>query len=174
MDKSRQQTITGRLGGLFYYRLTMRDEFMSANGWYYLHQNGDLIYKPSPDAIVDIRDSDFAVCSWPIDVSCRKSAWELLVEALALGADKERIDELAKKWKCNDEDADKFAEVIGIELELDGNAWCAHRKDFVDLQSSQAGFGDNKLAAMSSLAKELGLSGGHMWRSTFSDLVKAA
>jgi uncharacterized protein YqjF (DUF2071 family) len=47
---------------------------MSINGWYYLHQNGELIYKPSPDAIVDIRDSDLAVCSWPVDVSSRKLA----------------------------------------------------------------------------------------------------
>ena len=147
---------------------------MSENGWYYLHQNGDLIYKPSPDAIVDIRDSDFAVCSWPIDISSRKSAWELLVEASALGAKESRISELADKWSCTNDDADMFAKVIGVELKLDGNAWCAHRKDFIDLQPSPAGFGDDKLSAMSALAKELGISGGHMWRSTFADLVKVA
>lgn len=147
---------------------------MSTNGWYYLHQNGDLIYKPSPDAIVDIRDSDFAVCSWPLDVSSRKTAWDILVESLALGANKERVNELAGKWNCNDDDADKYAEVVGVTIELDGNAWCAHANNFVDLQESPAGFGDTKLEAMAALAGELGLSGGHMWRSTFSDLVEAA
>lgn len=144
---------------------------MSINGWYYLHQNGDLIYKPSPDAIVDIRDSDFAVCSWPVDVSSRKLAWEMLVEAVALGAHESRISELAKKWNCDDEDADMFASVIGVDLEIDGNQWCAHRTDFVNLQESPAGFGESKLMAMADLARNLGISGGHMWRSSFSDLV---
>lgn len=147
---------------------------MGTAGWYYLHQNNDLIYKPSPDAIVDIRDSDFAVCSWPLDQSDRKGAWDILVEAQALGARKERINELAEKWNCNDVDADKYAEVVGAVIERDGNAWCAHRKDFIDLQSSPAGFGESKLEALSALAKELGLHGGHMWRATFSDLLKAA
>ncbi|MEI7174712.1 hypothetical protein [Pectobacterium carotovorum] len=145
---------------------------MSNNGWYYLHKNGDLIYKPSPDAIVDIRDSDFAVCSWPIDVKSRASAWELLVEALALGANPDRVSELAEKWKCSDDDADMFAKHIGIEIKKDGDQWCAHKEDFVDLQSSPSGFGDNKLSAMAGLAKQLGINGGHMWRSNFSDLVK--
>ncbi|MCL6399094.1 hypothetical protein EXT62_19735 [Pectobacterium carotovorum subsp. carotovorum] len=145
---------------------------MSNNGWYYLHKNGDLIYKPSPDAIVDIRDSDFAVCSWPIDVKSRASAWELLVEALALGANPDRVSELAEKWKCSDDDADMFAKHIGIEIKKDGDQWCAHKEDFVDLQSSPSGFGDNKLSAMAGLAKQLGINGGHMWRSNFSELVK--
>lgn len=145
---------------------------MSKNGWYYLHENGDLIYKPSPDAIVDIRDSNFAVCSWPLDASDRKTGWEILVEALALGANDQRISEIAEKWQCNDVDADKFADVIGVKLKKDGDSWCAHKADFIDLQSSPAGFGENKLKAMASLAKNLGLKGGHMWRSTFSDLAK--
>ncbi|EJC5001888.1 hypothetical protein [Escherichia coli] len=144
---------------------------MSINGWYYLHQNGELIYKPSPDAIVDIRDSDFAVCSWPVDVSSRKLVWEMLVEAVALGANESRISELAKKWNCDDEDADMFASVIGVDLEIDGNQWCAHRTDFVNLQESPAGFGESKLLAMADLARNLGIRGGHMWRSSFSDLV---
>ena len=144
---------------------------MSINGWYYLHQNGDLIYKPSPDAIVDIRDSDLAVCSWPVDVRSRKLAWEMLVEAVALGANESRISELAKKWNCDDEDADMFASVIGVDLEIDGNQWCAHRTDFVNLQESPAGFGESKLLAMADLARNLGIRGGHMWLSSFSDLV---
>ena len=144
---------------------------MSINGWYYPHHNGDLIYKPSPDATVDIRDSDLAVCSWPVDVRSRKLAWEMLVEAVALGANESRISELAKKWNCDDEDADMFASVIGVDLESDGNQWCAHRTDFVNLQESPAGFGESKLLAMADLARNLGIRGGHMWRSSFSDLV---
>lgn len=147
---------------------------MSISGWFYLHQNSDLIYKADPDAICDIRDSDFAVCSWPIDPADRKGAWELLIEAQALGADKQRIDELAEKWKCGDVDADTFARVVGVVLEKDGNEWCAHKQDFIDLQASPAGFGRSKLDAMADLAKGLGIRSGHMWRSSFSDLLKVA
>ncbi|MCV5935157.1 hypothetical protein OFO87_34110, partial [Escherichia coli] len=74
----------------------------------------------------DIRDSDLAVCSWPLDVSSRKTAWDILVESMALGANKERVNELASKWNCNDDGADKYAEVVGVTIELDGNVWCAH------------------------------------------------
>lgn len=144
---------------------------MSIVGWYYLHENNELIYKASPDAIIDIRDSDFSRCAWPIDPSDRKGAWELLVESLALGAKPDRVAQLAATWHCTDEDADKYAEVIGVVIKQDGNTWCVHREDFVDIQSSPAGFGNNKLEAMADLAKQLGICGGHMWRSTFSDLV---
>ncbi|HED3890501.1 TPA: hypothetical protein R4229_002908 [Morganella morganii] len=140
-------------------------------GWYYLHENGDLIYKPGSDSIADIRDSDFAKCSWPLDQHDRKSAWDLLVEASALGANKERINELAEKWKCNDDDADNYAGVIGLHIKADGSSWCAHLMDFIDLQESPAGFGETKLEAMASLAVQLGVTGGHIWRKTFSDYV---
>lgn len=144
---------------------------MSINGWYYLHTNEELIYKPDPDAIADIRDSDFAVCSWPIDRNDRKSAWVLLVESLALGAKPERVAKLAEKWGCDDSDATIFADVIGIVIERDGDNWCAHKSDFINLQESPAGFGDSKLQAMAELAKNLGMHGGHIWRQSFTDLV---
>jgi hypothetical protein len=64
-----------------------------------------------------------------------------------------------------------FASVIGVDLEIDGNQWCAHRTDFVNLQESPAGFGESKLLAMADLARNRGIRGGHMWRSSFSDLV---
>lgn len=140
-------------------------------GWYYLHENGDLIYKPGSDSIIDIRDSSFAKCSWPLDQNDRKSAWDLLVEASALGANKERINELAEKWKCNDSDADNYANAIGLHVGIDGNQWCVHLMDFINLQESPAGFGETKLEAMAELAVQLGVTGGHMWRKTFSDYV---
>lgn len=41
---------------------------MSIEGWYYLHSNGALIYKPDHDGTVaDIRDSNFARGLWPMD-----------------------------------------------------------------------------------------------------------
>ncbi|WP_272516321.1 MULTISPECIES: hypothetical protein [unclassified Providencia] len=144
---------------------------MSFSGIYYLHENGDLIYKPGLDSVADVRESSFAKCSWLIDPSNRKCAWEILIEAQALGANKERIDELADKWKCNDDDAGAFADVVGVVIKADGDMWCAHKQDFTNIQEHPVGFGITKLDAMSDLAKSLGLTGGHLWRKTFSEHI---
>lgn len=146
---------------------------MSDNGWYYLHTNGELIYKPSPDACMDIRDSDFARAMWSVGTANRLTGWCILVEALCLGAKKDRIIELAEKWKCNDEDAKNFASFGGFVFEKDGNQWCAHKKDFKNLQESPCGFGDTCLEASANLCKSLGFIGGKMnWHANFLDLVK--
>lgn len=144
---------------------------MSFSGIYYLHENGDLIYKPGLDSVADVIESSFAKCSWLIDPSNRKCAWEILIEAQALGANKERIDELAEKWKCNDDDAGMFASVANVDLTIDGNEWCAQRTDFINLQESPAGFGKTALEAMSNLASQIGITGGHIWRKSFSELM---
>lgn len=145
---------------------------MSIIGWYYLHENGSLIYKPEHDGTAaDIRESDLARCMWPMDPSDRMGAWNILVEGLALGAKPERVRELADKWGCDDADADVYAGRLGIALAMDGSAWCATPAWFENLQESAAGFGDCKLTALADLAKNLGLQAGKMWRTTFADLV---
>ena len=142
-------------------------------GWYYLHENGSLIYKADGDACGDIRESDFARGLWPMDPSDRAGAWRILVEAGAAGADKKRITELAEKWGCNDADAAHYAAHIGARLYLDGNAWCATRGDFENLQESPAGFGDSGLEALTALSRELGYKPSKMWGATFADLVRS-
>lgn len=145
-------------------------------GWYYLHTNGELIYKPDTiDGIVaDIRDSDFARMLWPFDEADRAGAWRMLIEALALGANKERVTTLAHGWNCNDEDADNMAAHFGLVFGRDGNMWFAHRQDFVNLQESPAGFGATKLEAAAELCKALGYTASKMgWGSTFQQLLKA-
>lgn len=139
-------------------------------GWYYLHVNKELIYKNNPDAITDIRDSDLCHSAWAWDGQ-RPTAWQILTEALSLGAKKERIHELAEKWGCTDVDAGNYAKYLGIELGMDGNAHYARCADFKNLQESPIGFGNSYLEAMSELAKELGYKGGKMWNATFKDLV---
>ena len=53
---------------------------MSIEGWYYLHENKDLIYKRDLDGIVaDIRESPFAIGLWPMDPQDRMTAWNLLI-----------------------------------------------------------------------------------------------
>ena len=147
---------------------------MSIRGWYYLHTNGDLIYKSADiDGVVaDIRESDFARMLWPCEPEDRAVAWRMLVEATALKATPARVNELAARWACDDADADEYAGRIGVALSLDGNAWCATRKDFINLQESPAGFGATKLEAMAGLCNALGFKPSKMWPQTFHDLVK--
>jgi hypothetical protein len=141
-------------------------------GWYYLHENGSLLYKRElGDTAADIRESSFARALWPVDVEDRESAWTILVEALALGASKVRVFELAAKWKCNDEDAALYAERVGARLFRDGDQWCATRRDFANLQESPAAFGDTALDALAALAKGLGLKPTKMWGAHFRDLL---
>ena len=147
---------------------------MSIIGWYYLHTNGSLIYKRElGGTAADIRESDFARALWPMDPEDRAGAWRICVEALAAGAEPKRVAELAAKWKCDDEDAGNYADRIGVVLKMDGSQWFAHRRDFVNLQESPAGFGYTALEAMSELAKDVGYTPSKMWGSTFERLVSA-
>ena len=143
------------------------------DGFYYLHTNGKLIYKRNlPGTAADIRESDFAVMLWPIDVQNRENAWQILVEALACGANLERVMELSVKWRCSDEDALIYALHAGARLFMDGDKWCATREDFVDLQESPAGFGSTALEALANLCKDLGYRPQKLWGATFASLLK--
>lgn len=146
---------------------------MAISGWYYLHTNGDLIYKRElGETAADIRESDFARALWPCDPGDRASAWGILVEALAAGAYQLRVKELAQKWGCDDTDADEYAKRIGVMFIKDGDQWCAVASSFRDLQESPAGFGPTKLEAMAELAAALGYRPAKMWGASFIDLVR--
>lgn len=145
---------------------------MNIIGWYYLHTNGDLIYKRElGGTAADIRESDFARAMWPLDPQDRETAWDIVIEASALGALPERIAKLSAQWQCDDEDADIYAQRRGVTLQMDGNQWCATGPGFTNLQESPAGFGDTKLQAMAELCKDLGYKGGKMWNATFKSLL---
>jgi hypothetical protein len=143
------------------------------SGFYYLHKNDKLIYKRDlPGMAADIRESDFAIMLWPIDLEDRENAWQVLVEALACGANLERVMELAVKWRCSDEDALIYASRVGARLFMDEDKWCATRKDFVDIQESPAGFGSTALEALANLCKDLGYRPQKLWGATFASLLK--
>jgi len=75
-------------------------------GYYYLHENGDLIwkvYRPEQEP------GGFVRRVWPVDTSDRSDAWKIILESLALGANIERVEELAEKWGC---DARDFVEYM--------------------------------------------------------------
>jgi len=148
-------------------------EVIMINGWYYLHTNGSLIYRDNlPGMAADIRESDLAVMLWPVDTGNRESAWGILVEALACNADINRIKELAVKWQCDDNDAQIYAQRVGVQLFMEGDQWGATKEDFINLQESPAGFGSTALEAMAALCKELGYKPRKTWGSHFTDLLK--
>lgn len=141
--------------------------------FYYLHTNGSLIHKNDTDGIeTDFRESDFIRHFWPMDVTDRETAWNILVEALSLGADPIRIKELAEKWYCDNEDALVYAKRIGCKIFEDGSQWCATKLDFINIQESKHGFGPTALEAMAKLCKELGFRSSKMWGHTFRSLLK--
>lgn len=143
------------------------------DGWYYLHENGDLIYKRGGmDTEADIMDSAFAKAMWPVDITNRANAWRLLVEALAAGANPDRVRQLANKWGCDDVDAKVYASRIGCLLGVDGDAKTATGLRFINLAESPAGFGKTYLEAMANLAKNLGYRPGKTFHVGFEDLLK--
>ena len=146
---------------------------MVINGWYYLHENKELVYNKNVVGIQnDFIDSNLVKAFWPVDARERHTAWCVLVEGLAGGASKERVKYLANSWKCDDEDAKRYAEYLGILISLDGKAWCATRKDFIDQMQSPVGFGSTALEAMSDLCKALGFQLTKVWGRSFEDLVR--
>jgi len=148
-----------------------RDEVI---GYYYLHTNGELIYKTDMgDTWEDLMESTFVKAIWPLNPFEREMAWTIAVEALAAGAIPARVAELAEKWKLTDQDAKRYVERVNAVLQRDGDMWCATRQDFEDLQASPAGFGKTALEALAQLAIALGYKPGKGFaRSDFKRLLQ--
>lgn len=82
---------------------------MSIEGFYYLHENGSLIYKRAlPGTAEDLSDSTFVRAWWPCDPTERQSAWTIVLESLARGAAVDRVRELASRWSCDARDFTEF------------------------------------------------------------------
>ena len=78
--------------------------------YYYLHTNGDLIGKPPivVDSDSSYFDSPFVKKFWCLDLTDRKDAWLMILEALYLGASITRVKELADKWNMTIDDTINF------------------------------------------------------------------
>ena len=87
---------------------------MAKTGYYYLHTNGNLIYKSSfvVESDPEYFSSPFVKKYWKIKFSDRKDAWTLIIEALALGANINKIKELADKWHLDFNDSVEFVSRI--------------------------------------------------------------
>jgi hypothetical protein len=121
--------------------------------YYYLHENGDLIHKAKTvvEADPSYFDSPFVVRVWGISTEFRAHAWFLCVEALALGANKERVMELKKLWGLTDEDGMTFAENMKpLVLTRSENQWHVYDGEH---RSLKFGKGDSVLEAFAEFAK---------------------
>lgn len=78
--------------------------------YYYLHTEGDLIGKNPVvvDSDVQYFDSPFVKKVWLIETTDRTDAWNLAVEALAMGAKTEKVKELAVKWGLTAVDLEQY------------------------------------------------------------------
>lgn len=129
---------------------------MNYEHWYYLHTNGDLIHKRSEP---EIERGGFVRRVWPFDPNNRVHAWIVCIESLAMGATVARVNELIALWELTDDDAVYFAAEFASQGKpltkffRDGTRWCAVFADFVDLQSSSAGFGDRVIDAYADLLR---------------------
>lgn len=69
-------------------------------GFYYLHANGNLIFKPA--SVVnydsDYFSSPFVRKVWRVNVKDRLCAWRIVLEALSMGCSIPRAKELSEKW----------------------------------------------------------------------------
>lgn len=123
--------------------------------WFYLHTNGSLISKPKEYNYRDFEGSDFVKCYWKVDLENRADAYNLLCSALLAGANQTEVDTIAAKWNMNDHDAQIFIEKAGLDSQIDGDQWCVHAKDFINLQESWAGFGTTIFEALCDYHKNL-------------------
>jgi len=126
-------------------------------GYYYLHTNGELIYKPSSVLVGDplYFQSDFVRKVWPIDLTDRALAWDLIIEALSMGANRSRIDQLAEKWRLTDKDARRYAERRQFSLAKLEGGWIAAADDPRTKPPTRvSGLGPTALDAIADLVKK--------------------
>jgi hypothetical protein len=116
--------------------------------YYYLHVNGELILKEKSYTPRDFDDSDLVKMWWLVDLDNRTDGYHLLIRANMLGAKKECIQKLVTAWKIDDEDCEHYIKAFRMVAKMDGNQWCVHMEDFVNLQTSIAGFGSTKFEAL--------------------------
>ena len=69
---------------------------MARIGWYYLHQNGSLIYKREfDDTVADLRESDLVRAIWPMDPADREGAGRRVEESGFRG-----VVQIVVGWFC--------------------------------------------------------------------------
>jgi len=143
---------------------------MARSGWFYLHENGSLIYKRElPGTELDLRESTCVRAMWPIDLADRMNAWDVLIEARVAGCDWDQVLRLSEKWGCNDDDAGIYAHLAGAVIVRPAK-WYALRSDHV--LGEAYGVGTSALGALVDLAHQIGCDPSKERVFTFRPLLR--
>lgn len=123
-------------------------------GYYVLHSDQRLEFAPDgTDVVINLDNDDTVIRYWPVQRFDRLTIWNMLIEALSLGADHRRVKHLMDRWGCTDADAQEYIKRIGgVYL---------HHEPFVDWiarcdKEGVTGHGDTALGAMACLCRNLG------------------
>lgn len=120
--------------------------------YYYLHNNGSLLFKPHAEER-DFLESDLVKSFWPVDLEDRANAWTILVEGAALGAHRGRVNSLANDWGCDNVDAAVFAAACDCVLIRRSEDYAVAPRGGPDI----GGTGPDALWALVDLAIRLGV-----------------
>ena len=114
-----------------------------------------------PGVLESLQESPFVRSIWAWTGE-RSTAWIMLIEAWAVGADRRRIRELMKKWNMGNWDAPHLAQDLEgqIDLAQDTDSWWARFSD----DPSTAEVGEDVLEALGKLAMR-GLTGKRVERT---------
>lgn len=127
-------------------------------GYYYMHENKNLIFKRySPGITKDFESSNFVLKYWSIDTKKRETAWTFLIEAYCLGASRDDIRTLSSKWSINNEDAKSYADFIGIDLIMDNlGQYTSFKRPINKMDFKRPAYGSTALESMAELCLLLG------------------
>jgi hypothetical protein len=148
---------------------------MGRDGYYYLHVNGDVIFKRDLGGTYeDLVDTDFAVHIWHPDKTDRADAWELVVEAMAFGANAGRLTQLEERWGLDEDDGLIYCERLRIQTHYgeteNGPLWTA-RIDGNDGRVYEAA-SVRLLPALAELARQVGCCPNKGLESGFNHRVR--
>lgn len=127
--------------------ITRGPKAIISNVWYYLEKDGGLHWSHTPlnPCSPNIRGQ------WHVDLTNRFSAWHMVIEALALGADLQRINQLQGRWHLTDADAHHYLDTLaraGSNVNLTTGT-IARAK-----QGEHVGYGPTALHALANLLRE--------------------
>lgn len=122
---------------------------MEDPAYYYLHENGDLIYKnPKAYSTEDFEESPFVKIYWIIDLENRLDAYHMLISASICGAKQDRIDDLKKKWGITDKDTQVYCDYVNIVYKETENGWIVYGGGLTKGEIKIYGRGNNLFSAV--------------------------
>lgn len=125
---------------------------MGIVGWYYFHENKDLIFKREKP---EMESGGFVKRVWPFDPEDRAGAYCILIEAAVMDAQPHRLGELLEKWQVTDDDCLIAAGYYCMLLVQNGprDSWEKWAVRWAD-KDTPVGYGPTAFRAMVDLVRQ--------------------